>query len=64
MTWIVVKFDDTDEVEAVPLKWFNSDASIIMYPNFKAASEVIRAIKHQQTPTDDWLRFKVLYFCD
>ncbi|CAG9822157.1 unnamed protein product [Phaedon cochleariae] len=52
MTWIVLKFIDTDEVEVVPYSWYNEDLGRCIYPPFQR-NALEKAIKQKMTPPDD-----------
>lgn len=49
MSWVVVKFVESDEVEAVPLSWFDEKDQICWYP-IMARSSLEKAIKSNMPP--------------
>lgn len=49
MSWIVVKFIQTDEVETVPTCWYNEETSECFYPPFQRVA-LEKAIRHCMAP--------------
>lgn len=50
MPWVVVKFLKTDEIEAVPFKWFNEVTNVVFYPRDCNKKEIEKAIRHEYEP--------------
>ncbi|VEN64483.1 unnamed protein product, partial [Callosobruchus maculatus] len=59
MSWIIVKFLESDEVEVVPKSWYCEDKKMVKFPGYKP-SKIIHAIKSQMTPQDCWKSFSVV----
>lgn len=59
MPWIVVKFLESNEVEAVPSSWLvDKELGILVWPPFPKSS-IEKAIKNAQSPTLDWKKFNI-----
>lgn len=60
MPWIVVKFLSTNEVEAIPLSWFNKHDNTVSYPNHFSKNALEKAIKSEYDPEPDvWASYEV-----
>lgn len=60
MPWIVVKFPNTNEVEAIPIKWYNSEDNNIYYPTHLSKHVLEKAIKSEFDPDpNSWELFDV-----
>ncbi|XP_036151074.1 uncharacterized protein LOC114254085 [Monomorium pharaonis] len=59
MTWLVIKFDDEDAVEAVPNTWYIDKNSQCYWPPKGTIQHVIiDFIKKKHLPTTDWMLYK------
>ncbi|CAL1671749.1 unnamed protein product [Lasius platythorax] len=57
MEWIIVKFLDEDEVEAVPLKWITADRKYCYFPSLK--ENIKQAIKDCLDIKPNWQKYKI-----
>jgi len=57
MEWIIVKFLDEDEVEAVPLKWITADRKYCYFPSLK--ENVKEAIRDCLDIKPNWQKYKI-----
>lgn len=60
MPWVVVKFLDSDEIEALPLSWLNEDKTQTFYPGQYDISSIKKAIKKEEMPKGDWDLFGIM----
>lgn len=58
MTWLVCKFEDTEEIEALPSNWYDEKSQTCLYPPFPRL-QLERAIKNKQEPDTNWVKYKV-----
>lgn len=59
MPWLVIRFDETDEVEALPQSWYNEEEKIVYYPPFPR-QQLQRSIRREISPNlDTWGTYKV-----
>lgn len=61
--WVVVKFVESEEVEAVPHYWYDETKKTVYYPPFPR-SKMEKAIKHQMEPEANWQEYKVALMRD
>ncbi|CAG7717994.1 unnamed protein product [Allacma fusca] len=59
MEFAVVHFSETNEVEAVPTKWFTEDSDWCYWPNFRNTTKITAAIKSCVTHSGDWKKHLV-----
>ncbi|XP_074035318.1 uncharacterized protein [Leptinotarsa decemlineata] len=59
MPWLIVKFTESDEIEAVPECWYNKTKKTLFYPPFPI-SRMEKAIRHETEPGDDWREYSVV----
>ncbi|XP_077276670.1 uncharacterized protein LOC143905246 [Temnothorax americanus] len=58
MTWLVVKFEPEDTVEAVPNTWYVKDKSQCYWPPENTAKNVIKdLIKKKRSPQANWILY-------
>ncbi|KAG5867221.1 hypothetical protein JTB14_023950 [Gonioctena quinquepunctata] len=63
MPWVIVKFSDSEEIEAVPSCWYDSTRKTISYPPFPR-NRMEKAIKNELDPGDDWREYSVTLMRD
>ncbi|XP_029170306.1 uncharacterized protein LOC114939994 isoform X1 [Nylanderia fulva] len=57
MTWLVVKFDDEETVEAVPNTWYKN-SQCYWPPEGTVQHVIIDLIKKKHLPTTDWMLYR------
>lgn len=63
MPWVIVTFTSTNEVEAIPEKWYNENLNIVYYPNFDKKQDIQKAIKNESEPDlKKWIPYDVTIF--
>ena len=50
----VVVFEDTDQVDVVPLGWLSVNKTECRWPPYKDSAKVRKAIKNALPPQDNW----------
>lgn len=53
----LIEFEDG--IQIIPEKWIQKNTNKCWYPNYKTDQYIIKAIKRQQTPQDDWLMYPI-----
>lgn len=62
MPWTIVTFTESNEIEAVPEKWYNEELGIVYYPQLPK-KEVERAIKNEYEPdVEHWTVYQAKLF--
>ncbi|KAI8794344.1 transposase domain-containing protein [Biomphalaria glabrata] len=56
--WAVAIFNETEEVEAVPIAWLSPCQTIVSWPPFKA-TKVLKCMKEQQPADKTWPTYQV-----
>ncbi|KAG5894880.1 hypothetical protein JTB14_023729 [Gonioctena quinquepunctata] len=63
MPWFIVKFSDSEEIEAVPSCWYDCTRKTISHPPFPR-NRMEKAIKYEIDPGDDWREYSVTFMRD
>lgn len=60
--FVVAEFTSGGDVAVIPSNWVIDDDAAL-WPPYKSAAKVEKAVKTRETPGDDWLRYsvKVIY---
>lgn len=61
MTWLVVKFDEEETVEAVPHTWYIEKTCQCYWPP-QGTVKLIDFIKKKHIPTTNWMLYKASTF--
>lgn len=59
MSWIVVQFPKTNEVEVLPHKWLINGGLVSYPPLSYTKSKIEKAIKMQEDPSQSWQTFEI-----